>query len=100
MTHLKFKNGEEDETLQVRSLVRASLRKMPFFWFSNFSKVQGNPTFLISKYQYMELMRELWYRNPEYKQRWKDDFESQYQWEDHIPKQNVFVKLNPGISDD
>mmetsp|Transcript_15624 Transcript_15624/g.19662 ORF Transcript_15624/g.19662 Transcript_15624/m.19662 type:complete len:117 (+) Transcript_15624:2055-2405(+) len=50
--------------------------------------------------QYISLLQNVWNSYPKAKESWEENFASQYQWENGIPKQFVFVKLNPDISED
>ena len=51
LTNLKF-NGLETVKIQFRSLVRATIEKFPYYWFSDFSFVRSNLTYLVSEPQY------------------------------------------------
>ena len=70
---------------------------MPYFYFSDYKTVESKPSFLISELQYYELMQQTWAKYPDLKANW-DEYSAKYDWNLGIPKQAVFLKLNPNIS--
>ena len=55
--------------------------------------------FWVSLDQYKEVMDYFFNLYPEQEEYWNKEYASKYQWIDGIPKSDVFVKLNPDITD-
>lgn len=72
---------------------------MPYFYFSDYQTVLARPSFLVSELQYLQLMQQTWVKYPDYKAVW-DSISEKYDWKFGIPKQAVFLKLNPDITAD
>lgn len=55
---------------------------------------------MISEDQYLEVLDYVWKNYPEAKEYWDENYVKKYQWKGGIPKAQVFIRLNPDISDD
>lgn len=75
---IKTQQEFEDGEYQVRALVRGILKKMPYFYFSDYATVKAHPSYLISTTQYALLMQQAWVKFPEYYQHWKENYANDY----------------------
>ena len=72
---------------------------MPGYAFSGLNISIFNNQALITLDQYKQLMQDLFDKDPYFEYVWERDTE-QYQFKDMVPKQKLFIKLNPDVTDE
>ena len=64
--------------IQIQSLVRGTIEKMPYYLFSNYSLVRSYPKFLMNEKQFIAILQYFWTLYPDAKLNWEQNFESEY----------------------
>lgn len=97
---MKYKTEIDNKQLTYRVELRGLVTKMPGFqFFTGLNISLLNMQGIIASAQYQEMMQDLFEYNADYEDNYLKAIDG-YEFADDVPKESLFVKLNPDITDD
>ena len=93
---IRYRNKYE-ATQNYRTVVRSIISKLPGFYMSNYFQRGGTLTAFVSMPQWLTMITDEFKFHPEQKVRY-DELNAMDKFKDGIPKNQLFVRLNPNIT--